>query len=272
MRIPLTERHWQVMGVVNITPDSFSDGGRYIQRDLALRHAEQLLAEGADILDLGAESTRPGATPISLDEELSRLIPVLEGVRQLTDKPLSIDTYKAGVMREALAYGADWINDISALADPDSLPLLADHPHAKVCVMHMQGSPETMQNQPHYQDVVQEVLDFLAQQVARWGQAGLSSDRLMLDPGFGFGKTLAQNITLFQAIPQLVDQGYPVLIGISRKRMIGELLDYPQAIDRVAGSVAGAVEAVRYGAQLVRVHDVKATVDALTIMNYLGNR
>ncbi len=269
MPIASTERSWRVMGVVNITPDSFSDGGRYVQRDAALRHAEHLLQEGADILDLGAESTRPGAVAISADEELSRLMPVLEAVRQLTDKPLSIDTYKAEVMRASLAAGADWINDISALSDPHALDVFKDYPRANLCLMHMQGKPQTMQQQPHYQDVVQEVFSLLRERVALCEQAGIARERLLLDPGFGFGKTLAQNIALFQALPQLVAEGLPVLVGVSRKRMIGDLLNYPDPADRITGSVAAAVEAVRYGASIVRVHDVRATVDALTVMQVL---
>lgn len=270
MPIPVDERAWRVMGVVNITPDSFSDGGRYVQRDAALRHAEQLLAQGADLLDLGAESTRPGADPVSLDEELARLMPVLEGLRQLTDYPLFIDTYKSAVMREALSAGANGINDISALDDADSLTVLSAFPQADICLMHRQGTSKTMQIQPSYHDVVEEVRHFLAERVQQWTESGLSAERLILDPGFGFGKTLEQNITLFRGIPQLVAQGYPVLVGISRKRMIGDLLHKPLAQDRVAGSVAGAVEAVRYGASIVRVHDVEQTVDALTIWHKLG--
>lgn len=256
-----------VMGVVNITTDSFSDGGQFLQTELAVEHGLNLIAQGADILDLGAESTRPGALPVSVDEELARLLPVLTMLRQKTDIPISIDTSQPAVMQACLAAGASMINDVRALQVSNAAEVLQGHPYVPVCLMHMQGSPQTMQQQPSYHSVVDEVIAFLQTRVE---QLSIEPSRIVLDPGFGFGKTLEQNITLFKAIPRLVDLGYPVLIGVSRKTMIGQLTGQQQPQHRLVGSVAAAVEAVRLGAKIVRVHDVRATVDALVVTRALS--
>jgi dihydropteroate synthase len=258
--------YW-IMGVVNITPDSFSDGGRFLQRDNALRHAEQLIADGAHILDLGAESTRPGAQPIGAQEELDRLMPVLIALRELSDTPISIDTSKPEVMHAALSVGVEMINDVRAFAVSGAAEVVRAYSDASLCVMHIQGDPQSMQLRPSYQDVVQEVQQFLKNRIAT---LDVNSSRLVLDPGFGFGKNLDHNIALFRALPKLVALGFPVLAGVSRKRMIGELTGRDNPVERQAGSVAAAVEAVRLGAKIVRVHDVAQTRDALLVASALG--
>lgn len=267
MLIDFQAKPYWVMGVVNITPDSISDGGQFLQTELAVEHGLNLIAQGADILDLGAESTRPGALPVPVDEELARLLPVLTMLRQKTDIPISIDTSQPAVMQACLAAGASMINDVRALQVSNAAEVLQGHPDVPVCLMHMQGSPQTMQQQPSYHSVVDEVIAFLQTRVE---QLSIEPSRIVLDPGFGFGKTLEQNITLFKAIPRLVDLGYPVLIGVSRKTMIGQLTGQQQPQHRMAGSVAAAVEAVRLGAKIVRVHDVRATVDALGVTEALS--
>lgn len=267
MLIDFQAKPYWVMGVVNITPDSFSDGGQFLQTELAVEHGLNLIAQGADILDLGAESTRPGALPVSVDEELARLLPVLTMLRQKTDIPISIDTSQPAVMQACLAAGASMINDVRALQLSNAAEVLQGHPDVPVCLMHMQGSPQTMQQQPSYHSVVDEVIAFLQTRVE---QLSIEPSRIVLDPGFGFGKTLEQNITLFKAIPRLVDLGYPVLVGVSRKTMIGQLTGQQQPQHRLVGSVAAAVEAVRLGAKIIRVHDVRATVDALTVTRALS--
>ncbi|MEW6561658.1 MAG: dihydropteroate synthase [Pseudomonadota bacterium] len=251
-----------VMGIVNVTPDSFSDGGRYMVRDAALSHAHRLIAEGADILDIGGESTRPGAAPVSEQEELDRVIPVIE---ELADAgvPVSVDSFKPAVMRAALAAGASMVNDIRALQEPEALAAVAAS-EAAVCLMHMQGQPQTMQQQPSYIDVVAEVGDFLADRVSAAQVAGISRERIVVDPGFGFGKTLAHNLTLLRGVGKLSALGVPVLAGLSRKSMLGALTGR-DADQRQAASVAAALAAVRQGAHIVRVHDVQATVDALKV-------
>jgi len=262
-------RPWWVMGIVNLTPDSFSDGGIAFQRDAALRHCEQLIADGAHILDLGAESTRPGAVAVSVQEELDRLMPVLEAVREFSDTPISVDSYKPEVMQAALGVGVEIINDVQALQQPHALDVLAQS-EASVCLMHMQGTVETMQRSPVYNDVTAEVIEFLQGRVNVCQQNGISIDRIVLDPGFGFGKSQAHNETLFRNLPRLVSVGLPVLVGVSRKRMIGEITNRSEPLQRRAGSVAAAVEAVRLGATVVRVHDVADTVDALKVASALG--
>lgn len=249
----------KVMGIVNITPDSFSDGGRFLSPHQALEHAYRLIAEGADILDLGAESTRPGARPVSEQVELDRILPVLEKLRDC-GTPVSVDTVKPAVMREALAAGAAMINDVLALRTPDALEGVKNS-DCSICLMHMQGEPQTMQEAPHYDDVVAEVEAFLAARIAACEVAGISRERLCIDPGFGFGKTLEHNLALLRGLPRLARLA-PVLVGVSRKRMIGEITGRPVE-ERLAGSVAAAIRAVKNGATVVRVHDVAATVDAL---------
>lgn len=252
-----------VMGIVNVTPDSFYDGGHHLQRDAALVHAHQLIQEGADLLDIGGESTRPGAQSISMQEELDRIMPVIEGL-QGAPVPLSVDTYKPEVMRSALAAGVSMINDINALQQPDALAALAAS-DAAVCLMHKQGPPQTIQ-QPHYQDVVAEVLQFLHSRISSVQKAGIARERIMVDPGFGFDKTLAHNLSLLRRLDEFSVLGVPLLAGISRKSMLGTITG--QDVEhRVHASVAAALLAVMRGACMVRVHDVRATVDALKILN-----
>ncbi|MBE9610146.1 dihydropteroate synthase [Chitinilyticum piscinae] len=253
-----------VMGIVNVTPDSFSDGGRYVARDAALAHAEQLLAAGADLLDIGGESTRPGAAHVPVELELERVLPVLEGL-QSAGVPLSIDTRKPAVMRAALALGIDLVNDIAALEGEGALALLAQS-DAAVCLMHKQGEPQTMQQAPVYDDVVAEVCGYLSGRYASCLQAGITHERILLDPGFGFGKTFAHNRALFRALPQLVhDLPAPLLIGVSRKRMLGEITGRDTG-ERMPASIAAALLAAQAGAAVIRVHDVSETVDALRVL------
>lgn len=253
-----------LMGILNITPDSFSDGNQYLHTDAAIAHAQQLIADGADILDIGAESTRPGAEPVPLDEELRRLLPVIEGLRAL-NIPISVDTFKPEVMRAVLDAGVDIINDIAGFRYAESIEAVANS-NCGLCVMHMQGEPRTMQQQPHYEDVAAEVRTFLAQQVSALRLAGVAPERIMLDPGLGFGKTVAHNYSLLRGFSeiQLESYPYPWLIGLSRKSMIGHLVDKPPQ-QRMAGSLAGMLAAVARGAAVLRVHDVAESADALKI-------
>ncbi|HEY3327612.1 MAG TPA: dihydropteroate synthase [Novimethylophilus sp.] len=254
----------RVMGIVNVTPDSFSDGGRYASTQLAIEHGVRLVAEGADILDIGGESTRPGAEPVPLDEELKRVIPVIEGLVNLVDVPISIDTYKPEVMRAAIAAGADLINDVQALQEPGALEAVASS-NAGVCLMHMLGTPQTMQTDPQYDDVVAEVLEFLRLRAEAAVAAGIARERIMLDPGFGFAKRSVHNIALLRELPKLCALGYPVLAGLSRKSVLGHITGN-RVEDRLPPSIAAAVVAVMKGAGVVRVHDVKATKDALAVV------
>lgn len=256
-----------IMGIVNITPDSFSDGGRHLMREAALAHARQLVAEGADILDIGGESTRPGATPVSVQEELDRVLPVVEALRG-APVPLSIDTCKPEVMRASLAAGALMINDINALQSKEALAAVAAS-DAAVCLMHKQGSPASMQVEPHYQDVMAEVKDFLLARMAAVQAAGIARERIVIDPGFGFGKTLAHNLTLLRQLDEFAALGVPVLAGLSRKSMLGAITGQDVG-HRVHASVAAALLAVQRGASIVRVHDVQATVDALKVWRAVG--
>lgn len=262
----------KIMAIVNVTPDSFSDGGVYSQdARTTLKHAEQLLKEGADILDIGGESTRPGAEYVSPEAEWARVKPVLAELVSW-GVPVSLDTRRTAVMRQALALGAaDIINDVSALGDEGALGLLAQYSDTGICLMHMQGLPETMQNNPEYQDVAEEVAAYLNRRAAACGQAGIARNRIVIDPGFGFGKNLQHNIALMQNLRGLMRQtGLPLLAGVSRKRMIGALTGEAEAASRIHGSVAAALAAVARGAQIVRVHDVKATADALKVWQALG--
>lgn len=269
MLIDFQAKPYWVMGVVNITPDSFSDGGQFFHTENAVKHALSLIEDGADILDLGAESTRSGALPVSVEEELARLLPVLTVIRQQTQIPISIDTSQPQVMQACLEAGASMINDVRALQLPGATTVAQAFPNVPVCLMHMQGNPETMQNRPAYQSVVDDVIGFLQSRIV---QSSIEPSRIVLDPGFGlgFGKTLEQNIELFKAIPRLVRLGYPVLVGVSRKSIIGQLTGQQQPLNRQAGSVAAAVEAVRLGAKIIRVHDVRATVDAIAVTEALS--
>lgn len=254
----------RVMGVLNLTPDSFSDGGQWLDPAHAIARAHQMIADGADFLDIGAESTRPGAPQVSADEELQRLRPVLEPLIDC-GVPISVDTRKASVMREVLAMGADLINDVSGFRDPQAIALLRDS-GAAVCVMHMQGEPESMQQSPRYHDVVAQVAGFLAHQHAALQEAGIDPQRIVLDPGIGFGKTLAHNLALLRQLEQLRIGQAPLLVGLSRKSMIQALTGQPVA-QRLAGSLAGALGAACRGADILRVHDVRETCDALAVFS-----
>jgi dihydropteroate synthase len=252
-----------VMGILNVTPDSFSDGGRYRSLESALSHAEQMIAEGVDIIDIGGESSRPGAEPLPLEEELQRVMPLLYALRDC-GKPLSVDTYKPEVMREAIAAGADMINDINGFRAPGALRVVKDSDCA-LCIMHMQNDPQSMQAEPHYDDVVVEVTAFLRDRVAVMEEAGIARDRLCIDPGFGFGKTVTHNLTLLKNIGQIqASLNLPLLAGMSRKSMIGALVGKPIE-ERLAGSLAAGLVAASQGVHILRVHDVAETVDALTV-------
>ena len=261
----------KIMGIVNLTPDSFSDGGTYSRSArAALAHAERLLAEGAHILDIGGESTRPGAAHVPPEEEWARLQPVVEEIAKW-NVPLSVDTRRSTIMQRLLGDGlSDIINDISALEDNGAIELLAAHPSTGICLMHMQGLPETMQNNPQYQDVVAEVAGYLKARAQVCRAAGIRSERIVLDPGIGFGKNLQHNIQLMRHLPDLQAQtGLPLLVGVSRKRMIGEITGEAEPAQRIHGSVAAALYAAERGATILRVHDVKATADALKVWQAL---
>ncbi|MBI2379675.1 MAG: dihydropteroate synthase [Gammaproteobacteria bacterium] len=251
----------RVMGILNITPDSFSDGGKFFARDAALAQAERMLAEGADLLDIGGESTRPGAAPVSLDQELERVIPVIEALRGLP-VPLSVDTSKPEVMRAAVRAGAGLINDVYALRQPGALEAAAEA-GVPVCLMHMQGEPRSMQAAPRYADVVAEVCEFLAGRLRACVQAGIPPSRLLIDPGFGFGKSAQHNLVLLKHLHELRVLQAPILAGLSRKSLIDKVLGGRIPEERLAGSLALAVLAVQGGASIIRVHDIAATVDAL---------
>jgi len=263
-RFSLTLERPLIMGVVNVTPDSFSDGGRFFGTQQALEHARVLIEEGADILDIGGESSRPAAEPVGLDEELRRVMPVLEQLAQMP-VPVSVDTCKPEVMRCAIAAGAAMVNDINALREPGALEAVAQS-QAAVCLMHMQGEPRSMQRDPQYEDVVAEVTAFLAQRVEAAQQAGVARERIVIDPGFGFGKNTGHNLGLLRGLHKIAGLGQPVLVGLSRKSLFGKITGKPVA-DRVSASVAAALLAVERGAALVRVHDVAATRDALLVLN-----
>jgi len=252
-----------VMGILNVTPDSFSDGGRFVDPKAAVAHALRMAAEGADIIDVGGESTRPGAQPVSAEEEIERVVPVIESVRDAVPLPISIDTSKPEVMRAAVAAGAGFVNDTRALREPGALDAAAALA-VPVCLMHMKGEPRGMQVAPHYEDVVAEVAGFLGSRRQTCLDAGIPAGRIVVDPGFGFGKSLDHNLALFRGLERFASLGAPLLVGVSRKSMIGALLDRPTG-ERVYGSVAAALMAVVKGACIVRVHDVRPTVDALRI-------
>lgn len=257
-----------VMGIVNVTPDSFSGDGLGLCTDAAFDQAMRMMSSGAHLVDIGAESTRPGAQAVSFDEELNRLLPLLEKLRAV-DVPVSVDTTKAGIMDAAIRLGAGLINDVSALRDPEAAAVLAPHTRVSVCLMHMRGEPRSMQIDPQYDDVLVEVRGVLQRAEATALSAGITRERLILDPGFGFGKTFAHNQQLFRALPKLVALALPVLVGVSRKAMIGHIVDKPVS-ERSVGSVAAAMLAAQYGAAIVRVHDVSETVDALKVLQTLG--
>jgi dihydropteroate synthase len=253
-----------VMGIVNVTPDSFSDGGHHASTNAAIAHARRLVADGADILDIGGESTRPGAAAVSTQEELDRVLPVIEGLRDVSI-PISIDTWKPEVMRAALVTGASMVNDINALQEEGALAAVAGS-NAAVCLMHKQGVPQTMQQQPHYTDVIAEVSAFLRERIFAAEAAGIARDHIVIDPGFGFGKTLAHNLDLLRELETFCVLGVPLLVGLSRKSMLGAITGR-DVNERLAASVAAALLAAQRGAAIVRVHDVRETVDVLRIWN-----
>ncbi|MBV9361093.1 MAG: dihydropteroate synthase [Betaproteobacteria bacterium] len=252
------------MGVVNITPDSFSDGGKFLERDQAIAHARQLAEEGAHIVDIGGESTRPGAAPVSEAEELQRVIPVLE---QLPHLCVSVDTRRPAVMRAALAAGASMVNDVQALQAPGALDAVMESKCA-VCLMHMKGEPATMQREPYYDDVVREVRAFLHERLQACRAAGIGDERLVIDPGFGFGKTVEHNLTLLAHLEEFRDLGAPLLAGLSRKSTLGKLTGRP-VDERLAGSLTMALLALQGGATILRVHDVKETCDVIAVWEQL---
>ena len=258
----------RVMGIVNVTPDSFSDAGAHADTASAIAHGERLLAEGADMLDVGGESTRPGAQPVPAEVELARVLPVLDALLKL-GCPVSVDTRHAEVMRAVLAQGADIINDIDALRSPGALQTIAAHPACGVCLMHMRGTPASMQQRPAYEDVVVEVSDFLRERAAQLRAHGVAQQRIVLDPGIGFGKSVEHNLALLRRQAELLALGYPLLLGWSRKSTLGTVTGRDVA-QRGAASLAAALAAVQSGARIVRVHDVAATVDALKVWQAAG--
>ena len=251
------------MGVVNVTPDSFSDGGRFFDKNSAVSHALLLAEEGADIIDVGGESSRPGALPVSANEELERILPVLEGLKDL-QRPISVDTRRPEVMRAALRAGASMINDIDALAAPGALEAVAKSDCA-VCLMHKKGDPATMQQDPRYDDVVAEVFSFLKERAAACERSGIARERIVLDPGFGFGKTLEHNLALLRRLPELKAAGFPVLAGWSRKSSLGRITGRVEAGERLAASLAMALLSLQGGATILRVHDVRETKDVVQV-------
>ncbi|MGB1008485.1 MAG: dihydropteroate synthase [Thiolinea sp.] len=254
-----------VMGVLNVTPDSFSDGGQFRHLDHAFHHAEQMITDGVAVIDIGGESTRPGAAEVSVEQELDRVIPVLTGIKQRFDIPVSVDTSKADVMAAAIHAGVDMINDVRALQEEGALAACAEC-DIQICLMHMQGQPRTMQANPVYTDVVDDIAAFFQERLSACAEMGIAAERIWLDPGFGFGKTLQHNVELLKRLDELNKFGLPQLIGMSRKSMIGALLDDRPVDGRLYGSVSAAVIAAMHGAKMLRVHDVKATVDALKVV------
>lgn len=262
-RFRLTLDRPLIMGVVNITPDSFSDGGQYFDSELAIAHARELIAEGADILDIGGESSRPGSMPVPLEEERRRVLPVLSEITGL-GVPVSVDTTKPQLMRDAIRLGASIINDITALSAPGAADVIAET-DAGVCLMHMQGTPESMQRAPRYGDVVSEVADFLCGQARVLRERGVAAQRIIIDPGFGFGKSDDHNLLLLNSLSTIAARGYAVLAGLSRKSQLGRMTGRPEPQRRLGSSIAAALAAVSNGASIVRVHDVAETRDALLV-------
>jgi dihydropteroate synthase len=256
-----------IMGIINVTPDSFSDGGRYADAQAAIAHGLKLVAEGADILDIGGESTRPGAAPVSLQQELARVLPVIEGLSQHVAVPISIDTYKPQVMQAAIAAGASIVNDVRALQEPGAIEVVAGS-DVGVCLMHAKGTPQNMQDDPTYDDVVSEVAEFLQARTQVLLDASVAGNRICVDPGFGFGKRSWHNIALLKDLPALCALGYPVLVGLSRKSILGQIAG-GEVADRLSASIVAAVIAAMKGAAIIRVHDVKATADALEIVRVM---
>ncbi len=255
----------QVMGILNVTPDSFSDGGKFKQHSTALKQVEQMIVDGATIIDIGGESTRPGADKVSVDEELNRVIPILCAIKSRFDIIVSIDTSKAQVMTESIRQGAGIINDVRALQNEGCAEVLANT-DLPICLMHMQGLPQTMQDNPKYEDVINDIITFFEKRINECLQAGIDKQRLLIDPGFGFGKTLEQNYQILAHLHLFEPLGLPILVGTSRKSMIGNLLNR-NVDERLAGSLSTALIAAQHGAKIIRVHDVKETVDTLNILH-----
>lgn len=253
-----------IMGILNLTPDSFSDGGQFLNKDKALSHVQQMIEDGAHIIDVGGESTRPGASEVSVDEECKRVIPLIKAIREISDVPISIDTSKIDVMQQAVDAGASMINDVNALRDEGAVELAATL-NVPVCLMHMQGQPRTMQHTPSYENVVRDVKEFLKHRMDVCITAGIKKENIILDPGFGFGKTLEHNLSLFKHLNEFLELDAPILVGVSRKSMIGTILNNAPTEERLYGSVALATLAAWMGTNLLRVHDVKATADALKL-------
>lgn len=259
----MTGTNFVVMGILNLTPDSFSDGGLYLDVQVAVERAQQMIAEGADIIDIGGESTRPGAQPLTAVEEVARVVPVIKALREASDVVISIDTSKAEVMKAAVEAGANLINDVRALQEDGALKAVADL-KVLVCLMHMQGQPRSMQNNPEYVDVVKEVVTFLQERINACEEAGIVRDQIIVDPGFGFGKSLEHNLSLLKHLSEFVNIGQPVLLGISRKSMLGQITG-ADVDKRIEAGLATTVLGYQAGARLFRVHDVKETVDALKV-------
>lgn len=254
-----------VMGILNVTPDSFSDGGKFLDTAHAVQQAMQLLDEGATIIDIGGESTRPGAPDVNLDDELNRVIPAIKAIRAKSDSVISVDTSKAQVMEQAILAGADIVNDVRALQEPHALSTLAKYPDVAICLMHMQGQPRTMQSEPTYTDLLAQINLFFEQRISACETAGIKVEQLILDPGFGFGKTLEHNFEILAKFNAFNKFALPLLAGLSRKSMIGNLLNR-KTDERLAGSLAGALIAAQNGAKIIRVHDVKETADVLGVL------
>jgi len=259
-----------IMGILNLTPDSFSDGSLFTNAGVALKHVQQMIEDGADIIDIGGESTRPGASDVSVDEECQRVIPVIKAIREVSDIPISIDTSKTEVMQLAVENGASMINDVNALRAEGAVELVSKL-GVPVCLMHMQGLPRSMQHSPVYKDVVQEVNGFLKERIEFCVKAGIKHNNIVIDPGFGFGKTLEHNLTLFKHLQEFQKLEVPLLVGVSRKSMIGTVLNNAPADERLSGSIALATLAAWMNANILRVHDVKATADALKLCQAVKN-
>jgi len=254
-----------VMGILNVTPDSFSDGGKFFNAEDALKQVQRMIDDGASIIDVGGESTRPGAKDVSLEDELNRVIPVIKAIKEKFDILVSVDTSKAKVMEQSILAGADIINDVRALQNEGCVEVMAKYPKVPICLMHMQGLPRTMQENPQYDDVVDDIIEFFKQRITVLSNAGIDKQRVMLDPGFGFGKTLTQNYELLGRLSEFMSLELPLFIGISRKSMIGNLLNR-EVNERLAGSLTAAVISAQQGAKIIRVHDVPETVDALKVL------
>ena len=260
----------RIMGILNLTPDSFSDGGLFLHKDKAIQHVEKMISDGASIIDVGGESTRPGADAVSVDEECQRVIPLIKAIREISNIPISIDTSKTEVMQRAVEAGASMINDVNGLRAEGAVELVASL-KVPVCIMHMQGQPRTMQHTPSYKDVVKEVKEFLNQRIDVCIKAGIKKENIIVDPGFGFGKTLEHNLSLFKNLDEFKSLDVPLLVGVSRKSMIGAVLNDAPANERLYGSVALATLAAWMNANILRVHDVKATADALKLCMAVKN-